>query len=65
MKALLLASIVMLGGCSLLDRVPPVEMCVVYKGKQICARKVNGVWSFSATLTEEEKADIVKTVDGE
>jgi len=65
MKAILCASILLLWGCSLLDRVPPVEMCVVYKGKQICARKVNGVWSFSATLTEEEKADIIKNVDGE
>jgi len=63
--ALVLALLALVGGgCSLFEKVPPVEVCVVYKGKRICAVKRDGVWMFSADLSPEEKEDIVKGIDG-
>lgn len=59
--ALALAAI---SGCSWFGR-QGIEVCVVYKGRQICAKRVDGVWSFSGDLTPEERERIIRDVEGE
>ena len=49
-------------GCSWLEK-QNAEVCVVYKGRQICAKRIDGVWSFSAELSKEEKDQIIKDLD--
>lgn len=55
-------------GCTWLESVaanlPPVQLCVTYKGRQFCAQKVNGVWKFEADLTAEEQAEVVNGIEG-
>ena len=58
----LLVVLVFLGGCSWLEK-QNAEFCVVYKGRQICATRKDGVWSFSADLTKEEQEAIVRDID--
>lgn len=61
-------ALVALGGCSWLESVaaklPPVQLCVTYKGRQFCASKVNGVWKFDAELTADEQAEVIKGIEG-
>jgi hypothetical protein len=63
----MLALLCLLPGCKTAAEIekyiPSVEVCFVYKGKEICAIKKEGVWLFKATLTPEEQAEIVKGID--
>lgn len=63
MKTLALAlSILLLAGCSWLST-QSVEVCVLYKGKKICASKVDGKWSFNVALTPDEEKEIVEGLE--
>lgn len=63
MRYMLALSLLLFTGCAWLDAVPPVEVCVLYKGKKICASKVDGKWSFSAQLTADEEKEIVTALE--
>ena len=52
-----------LNGCTWLDS-QSFETCYVYRGREICARRINGVWSFSVDLTAGEREAIVKDIEG-
>ena len=69
MKILLPLFLALLCGCETVKAIdaaiPAVEVCYVYKGKQICAIKKDGVWLFKATLTPEEQVEIVKGIEGQ
>ena len=51
-----------MGGCSWLEK-QNAEVCVVYKGRQICAKRVDGVWSFSADLSKDEQDQIINDIE--
>ena len=63
MKILLTLLMLSLSGCAWFEALPPVEVCVLYKGKKICASKVDGKWSFNVALTAEEQGEIVKALE--
>ena len=63
MKIVALALVALMSGCSFFESLPPVEMCVVYKGKKICAVKKDGKWTFSAELSQEERDEIVRDIE--
>lgn len=68
LRSWILAGLACVGGCSWLESVveklPPVQLCVSYKGKTFCASKVNGQWRFEAELTPEEQDEIVQHIEG-
>lgn len=64
-RAMTLIGFALVGGCDLIDKLPPVQLCVTYKGKQFCASKVNGVWRFEAELTADEQDEIVRHIEGQ
>ena len=53
---------VSLGGCETMKAVeaalPPMEVCLVYKGRKLCAVKRDGAWFLSADLSAEERAEV-------
>ena len=51
-----------LSGCAWLDS-QSFEVCYVYKGKQVCAKRINGVWSFSADLSKDEQEQIIRDIE--
>lgn len=63
MKTLALLLALSLGGCSLIEKVPPLEVCLVYKGKKLCAVKRGGEWFLSVDLTAEERAEVIEGLE--
>jgi len=58
----------MLAGCDTIRKIeaaiPPVQLCVTYKGKTFCASKVDGSWRFETELTSEERVEIISHIEG-
>ncbi len=63
MRILLALSLLALGvGCETVKAVeaalPPMEVCLVYKGRKLCAVKRDGSWFLSADLTPAERVEV-------
>ena len=58
----LAAALLLLPGCEtwrqIEEKLPAVEVCLVYKGQRLCAVKRNGAWFLSAELSAQERAEV-------
>ena len=69
LPALLLCALWLLQlGCDTIKKIeaviPPVQLCVTYKGKTFCASKVDGSWRFETELTPEERFEVISHIEG-